>query len=504
MIYMITVWRLGVVEGGNTRKDLAFQEFQRGTSSSRDVRHVSGTSRQFSGGNRVSSSDDGDGISVLGQVSQDVDDSEGSLVELFEFEDSHGSVHDDGLAVRQEFLLFFGGLGTVVKTHPSFRDGISGNSLGFGVLVELIGNDNVGRKKDGLSELFGLFHNFLGSVNEVFFNKRSTNFKTLGLEEGENHTSTNDDLVALVEESVQDSDLGGNLGSTNNGGHGLLSVGDGTVKVFKFLGKQESRDRGLEELGHTFGGGVGTVSSSKGVVDVKVEGSGQLFNEFCFVLFFFLVETSVFEEDDISFAGGINQLGDFITDAVSGKLDILSQEFSQTFSARTKGELVFRSVLGASQVRADRDDGSLALQVFNSGDGRADTGIISDGLSVKGDVQVATNKDFLSLKFGFSEVFNRLLGFKFEDRRGGDRADTESGCWAKMTKDPMVSVPIFRRRENAPDTDAPLQSALFEKLTRSESFSRSNTGSEESEDGLGELHGDNSGLVEKVRTSQGI
>ena len=373
--------------------------------------HVSGASRLFGGGNRVSSSNDGDATVVLGDIGKDVDKVEGSAGELLNLEDSHRSVHDDGLGSGKALLLGLGGLRTVVKSHPSLRDGIGGDNLGVGLGRESIGDDDITRKKDSLSELFGLGHDFLGSFDEVVFDKRSTNFKTLGLQEGENHTSSDDDSVALVKKGFQDGDLGGDLGSSNDGDHRRFSVGDGSVKVFEFLGQKESRDRWLQELGDTLGRGVGSVGSSESIVDEKIERSGKFFDESGLVLGLFLVVSGVFEHDDVTFLGGVDNLGDVFTDAVRGKSDILLEELGQAFGARGKGELVFLSVR-AAQMGAHSDDGTLLLQVLDGRDTGSDTGIVSNLLSVKRDVDIATNQDLLSLKLGIGEVRDGLLGFE--------------------------------------------------------------------------------------------
>jgi len=416
-----------VVKGGNSRKDLALKKLEGGSSSSGDVGHVSGTSGLLAGGDRVSSSDDGGGSLLLGEVSKDVNDSKGSLLEGLEFEDSHGSVHDDGLAVREELLLLGGGVRTVVKSHPAVRDGISLDNLGFGLSIELIGNNNVGGEEDLLSELLGLLHDLLGGLNVVVLNKGGSNRESLGLKEGEDHSSSNDDLVALVKKGVKNSNLGRNLGSSNNGGHGLLSVLDGSIKVLKLLGEEVSGDRGLEELGHTLSGGVGAVGGTEGIVDEKVEGSGELLNVGGVVLLLLLVETGVLEHEDISLLGGINNSLNLVSDGVGAELDLLSEELSEALGAGSEGELVLRSVLGTSQVGADGDDGTLALQVLDGGDRGADTGIIGDGLSVKGNVDVATDEDLLSLKVGLREVLNGLLGIEgeVEGSGGSNSADTE-------------------------------------------------------------------------------
>jgi hypothetical protein len=406
---------LFVVQGGNTRKDLSFQEFQRGTSSSGDVAHVSGTSRELSGGNGVSSSDNGDGTLLLGKVGQDVDNSKGSLGELFEFKDSHGSIHDDSLAFGKGLLLFEGGLGTVVKSHPTRGDGIGGNELSFGILGELVGNDNVAGEKDLLSELFGLGHDLLGGLNKVVLDQRGTNLISLGFQESENHATSNDDDVALVQEGLQDCDLGGDLGSTDDSGHWLLSVLDGSIKVFELLSEEESRHRGLEELGDTFSGSVGTVGGSERVIDVNVERGGELLNKAGLVLLLLLVESGVLEHDDITLLGLADKLHDLLAEAVGGQGDGLSEELSHALGAGGEGILVLLA-LGASQVRADSDDGSLAFQVLDGGDGCTDTGVISDRGSVQRDVHIATNQNLLSLEFLFGQVFDGLLRLEFEDR----------------------------------------------------------------------------------------
>jgi hypothetical protein len=85
-------------------------------------------------------------------------------------------------------------------------------------------------------------------------------------------------------------------------------------------------------------------------------------------------------------------------------------------------------------MRADSDNGTLFHQVFDSGDGRADTGVISDFLSVKGNVNIATDQDLLSLELGVREVRDGLLGLKFEERRSSSTADTESRCLTTIHK----------------------------------------------------------------------
>mmetsp|Transcript_10162 Transcript_10162/g.14260 ORF Transcript_10162/g.14260 Transcript_10162/m.14260 type:complete len:207 (-) Transcript_10162:349-969(-) len=170
---------------------------------------------------------------------------------------------------------------------------------------------------------------------------------------------------------------------------------------------------------------MGTVGSTESIIDEKVEGSGKLLNEFRLVLGFLLVETGVLEHDNITFSGISNNLGNILANAVRGKSDSLAKEFRHTFGARSEGELVLGTICRAAQMGADSHNGTLALQVLDGGDGRTDTGIISDGLSVKGDIDITTDKDLLSLELVIGQILNGFLGLKLENRRGSHGADTE-------------------------------------------------------------------------------
>lgn len=74
-------------------------------------------------------------------------------------------------------------------------------------------------------------------------------------------------------------DLGGNLGASDDGGEGSLGLLDGARKVVELLLQQEAGHRGGEELGHALGGAVGAVGGAEGVVDEQVERRGQLLGE---------------------------------------------------------------------------------------------------------------------------------------------------------------------------------------------------------------------------------
>ncbi len=116
------------VKGSNTGENLALKELEGSTTTSRDVGHLLSEASLLDGGDGVTSTDDGDG--ALGSaLSEGLGNSVGSLSELVELEHTHGTVPDDGLAVRKLLLDELGGLGAVVKTHPAVRDGLDRDGL---------------------------------------------------------------------------------------------------------------------------------------------------------------------------------------------------------------------------------------------------------------------------------------------------------------------------------------------------------------------------------------
>ena len=86
-------------------------------------------------------------------------------------------------------------------------------------------------------------------------------------------------------------------------------------------------------------------------------------------------------------------------DNISGKNDLLAEEFRQALGYRCKGELGLPLSLGLAQVGAGNDSRAMIKQVADGGDGGNDTLVAGDltGLLVLGNVKVAAEQDFLAL-----------------------------------------------------------------------------------------------------------
>jgi hypothetical protein len=146
------VLRLSRVKGSNTREDKTLKELEGSATTSGDVGHLLSEAGLLNGSDGVTSTDDGDGA-LASALSEGLGDSVGALSELVELEHTHGAVPDDGLAVRELLLDELGGLGAVVKTHPSVGDSLDAGDLkthakipldnSFGSSCKITENDNI-------------------------------------------------------------------------------------------------------------------------------------------------------------------------------------------------------------------------------------------------------------------------------------------------------------------------------------------------------------------------
>mmetsp|Transcript_33715 Transcript_33715/g.107745 ORF Transcript_33715/g.107745 Transcript_33715/m.107745 type:complete len:231 (+) Transcript_33715:307-999(+) len=197
---------LGVIEGGDAGEFLAFKEFEGGAAAGGDVGHLVGEAGLFDGGDGVAPADDGDGA-LGGDVDEGVADVERTLREGVHFEDAHGPVPDDRLALGELFLDHVRSLGPVVEAHPSLGDFVRADDHGIRVGGEGVGDDDFVREDEFDALFFREGHGLLGGVEVVVFDERGADFFSLSFKEGEGHAAADDDLIALADEGLEDGDF---------------------------------------------------------------------------------------------------------------------------------------------------------------------------------------------------------------------------------------------------------------------------------------------------------
>merc|ERR1719409_1295985 len=207
---------LRLVERGDAREHLALEQFEGSTATGGDVGHLVREASLFDRGDGVTTTNDGDTV----EVGEGVRDGEGSLGEGIHLEDAHRAVPDDGLALVEFGLEALDRVRTDVETHPALRNVVNGDDLRVGVRGELVGDDDVRREQELDALGFSLGHE--------------------RLVEGEDHATTEDNLVSLLQQGLDDANLGGHLGTADDGAKRALRVGDGTVEVVELLLEQET------------------------------------------------------------------------------------------------------------------------------------------------------------------------------------------------------------------------------------------------------------------------
>lgn len=217
-------------------------------------------------GSGVTATNDDDLAVLLDSVDNSIESLLGALGELLELEDTGGTVPEDGLGVGDGLLVELDGLVAAVKSLPAVRDTVLvGGVASVGVLVELVGGDVI-NGEDELDALgLGLLNEAADSLGTGLVEERVTDGDVLeGLLEGEGHATADNEGVDLVKEVVDELDLVGDLGTTEDGKEGALRLLEGLGEVLKLLLDEETGSL-LGEV-NTDHGGVSTVSSAESVV----------------------------------------------------------------------------------------------------------------------------------------------------------------------------------------------------------------------------------------------
>lgn len=252
-------------KSSDTGKLLALEELQRSTATGRDVAEL--VLDTVLGGNcgSVTTTDDDD-LAALSSSDGVVKSGLGAVGELLKLKDTGGTVPQNGLGLVDGLLEELDRLLTAVKTLPAVRDTLLVSGLAsVGVLVELVGGDEVNGEDNLDVVLLGLLNKVLDGLAASLVEERVADLHVLkSLLEGEGHTTTDDEAVDLAEEVVNELNLVRDLGTTEDGKEGTLGLLKSLGEVVELLLDEETR--GLLGKVDTDHGAVGTVSGTKSIV----------------------------------------------------------------------------------------------------------------------------------------------------------------------------------------------------------------------------------------------
>ncbi len=150
---------------------------------------------------------------------------------------------------------------------------------------------------------------------------------------------------------------------------------------------------------------MSTVGARESVVDIDVDVFRQFGGEFGIVLFFFGIETQVFQHDDIAVFHRFDRGFDFRSDAVVNENDFLTQSFFNVGNDLSQRHFRNNLTFGTAEVRSDDDFRAFVRQSFDGRDETVDTGGVGDFAVFERDVQIGADEN--DFAFGV-QIFNRI------------------------------------------------------------------------------------------------
>ena len=182
------------------------------------------------------------------------------------------------------------------------------------------------------------FLSIAGALDPILFLQGVAHGKALGQEEGVSHTATDDQGVGRVDEVIQNTDLRGDLGATDDSDEGTLGLGEDTGEGVDLLLKQEAGDGG-QVSGGAHDGTLGAMSGAEGIEDEDVAIGGEGLGDLGVVLLLALVEADVLENQDLAGLDRGNGLSGLLAIGVGDEGDVQAGELGKLGGDGLEGEL---------------------------------------------------------------------------------------------------------------------------------------------------------------------
>ena len=218
---------------------------------------------------------------------------------------------------------------------------------------------------------------------------------TPGGQERIGHAAADQEFIHFRQQVREDADLVADLGAADNSGKGTLRMGNGAAEEADLLFQEEARRAG-QEVCHSLDRRVGPMRNAEAVIHIQIGQGGQFFCEIQVVLFFFRMETQVFQEQDLArFQLGRRRFR-FRADTVCRERDRLSQQFFQMPGHGGQGIFRIHLPFRASEMRHQNDSGAVPDQILDRRQGRSHAVVVRNAaFPILGNVEVHPDEDAL-------------------------------------------------------------------------------------------------------------
>ena len=290
----------------------------------------------------------------------------GPLAKTVHLEHTHGTVPDDGLAADQATHKLICGCGRNIHDKGPVGDSISGHGLNRGRRgTKLAGHHDLLGKVNIDGVFLGSFQDFLGEVQPVLFDTGGPGVAAHGVQEGDAHPATDEQVVQLTQEIFQHQYFVAYLRSPHQSRQWLLRRLQCTTHRVDFLLNEEPHSR-RQIFGNPDGRGVGAVGHGEGIHHEGVGQAGQRLGKFGRVFLFTSVEAQILKQHNVSGChtgdGGLNFRAVNMRQAANR---VVKQD-SQTVSNGSQPQFFHNLPSRAAQMGAKDDAAALVNQVTNS------------------------------------------------------------------------------------------------------------------------------------------
>ena len=310
------------------------------------------------------------------------------MLERLHFEHAHGAIPEHRFAFSDSGSIGGLGFGADVETHHVRGHRVGRAGRGIRVFGEFIGNNHIGRKQHLHATLFSLLEHLARALDPILFFKRRANLVTLSKQEGEAHAATNDDGIGLVDKSVDNANLVGDLRAAQNGNERALGVVEHTAQSFHFASQQEARICG-KQCGDAGRGCMSAVRGAERVVHIHIAQLSKHLAELGVVFLLTLVETEVFEHNDFAVGKRRDLRLGIIAHGIGGEGDRGIDELAQTRSSRRKRELILKALARrTAQVAHEHDLRAALHEIFDGRQRRTNARVVGHDAVFDGHVEI--------------------------------------------------------------------------------------------------------------------
>mmetsp|Transcript_2788 Transcript_2788/g.4503 ORF Transcript_2788/g.4503 Transcript_2788/m.4503 type:complete len:340 (-) Transcript_2788:497-1516(-) len=306
--------------GFHSRQQISSQQFQRGPTTSRHVRHLIRLAKGFQSRHRITASHDCNAVFGSRKGGENVHQSTGALIEGYDFKDAHGTIHDNLGDTVETALNISNSLWTDIQTHPTIVNTASRNKIKrLGIFLlhcslwKGLRANSIDWNYQRFPLLLGFLNEFQSCIEHTLLHQTVSDRHALRLEEGKGQPPAENERIDLLEQSPNDGEFSRYLAASNHGSNLIALVGAREIQKVQFRRHQTADATQVlfgigERCWDASCTGMSSMTGAKGIVNVGVRVGRQFLGKGRVVRFFLWVESKIFQQTNAATGGwkGIN------------------------------------------------------------------------------------------------------------------------------------------------------------------------------------------------------